>query len=96
MLEMRSNKFTFYDNLSTLGNETSPITQWATGGTDTWRQLQQGFKALVGPFAAIAEKAAVHVSENHHFFNASRFCIDLCITTTFYGIFLKGPAQQAS
>ena len=47
---------------STLADESSPVTEWATGGCRTWSNLQHGCKSLIAPFADLAEKLSLHVS----------------------------------
>ena len=47
---------------STLSDESSPVTEWATGGCRTWSNLQHGCKSLIAPFADLAEKLSLHVS----------------------------------
>ncbi|XP_047143517.1 sorting nexin-8 isoform X1 [Hydra vulgaris] len=51
---------TFSKNMLVLSEESSAITNWATGGKNTWQLLQKGFKSLVEPFTALSEKYAIY------------------------------------
>lgn len=50
----------FSKSLGALADESSATTDWATGGNRTWQRLQKGFKSLVVPFAAVAEKSSIY------------------------------------
>ena len=48
-------------SFSCLSNDQHGASTWATGGLDTWKHLQQGFRSLSSPFASLAAKGTIYV-----------------------------------
>ena len=44
-----------------MGNDSTPVSSWATGSNDTWSNLKRGFKHLSVEYAALGDKASQEV-----------------------------------
>ena len=50
--------FCFFSDLS---KDSTPMSAWACGQSDTWSQLKRGFKNLSVEFATLSDKAGTQV-----------------------------------
>ncbi|XP_067671895.1 sorting nexin-8-like [Haliotis asinina] len=57
--EFASDMLQFGRELSSLSNDATPVTAWATGNNDTWHHLKKGFKHLSVEYASLSDKATV-------------------------------------
>jgi len=57
---MSGDMVNFSKELNCLSNDQHGASTWATGGLDTWKHLQQGFRSLSSPFASLAAKGTIY------------------------------------
>ena len=50
-----------FDILSSMSNDATPVSSWATGTNESWRHLKKGFKHLSVEYAALGDRASQEV-----------------------------------
>ncbi|XP_041364313.1 sorting nexin-8-like [Gigantopelta aegis] len=68
----------FGRELSSMSNDSTPVSSWATGTNDTWHYLQKGFKHLSVEYAVLSDKSTVEaVDEEEGLVERLSFFLDL-------------------